>query len=617
MFSFLRNFRIRISTRAAATASAVLLLQIIVLAAPNAYETPTEPMEDRGDRPAGEKSELNIALENGVRRIYDNLDLTYGIDWYRTGNYGDKSRSFKPDETFQMHNTTIGYDDKFGDVAMDIRSSLRWTDDITISRSKDFKIQSLYGNFEKQNKWALRFGDIFPNLSQYTYSRSARYGTHGWYKWSGLGGELKLAGALGVTNREQEFIGATQSPQYRRWASGGSLDWEGEGWKWLGKTTAGFRVSVARDDGATITSRRGPSNAKIPDLHIANYSFKYEAALPAGFGVQGENAYSNGNRDRSDESSKDRYGTAHRTAFNWRRPSAWGEPAKMARFLPISGRADYEWVSPNFLTDLGSAAVDQLKWGGGLDFRWNDSLDWSASYLLNHDNVRKRITSVTVPAPNVNINQTTSLKLNLKPFAMLLPTAAPEFLKELKYGFEFRFNDRDATNLSANSKIEDYNHSLDYRFMGLIWSSDYKFQLTDDDIAAMNDRRTDDWGLRLSRPTTFSIFEITIAPTAGYRHSVDKTIRGHTYTRTQTSNYGITAKWGEFDVNLGYTHVDVDRNQRAADSVNDQINGSLTFRPFDIEDLNFNASIRYQDVNEENGTSYRQMENKVHVDYKF
>lgn len=550
------------------------------------------------------------------------LDVTYGVDWYRTRVSGNTTRAFRPQQTFQLHNATTGYKDRFGSVDADIQAALRWTDDITITRSRDYKLMSFSAQFDRANTWRLRFGDVFPNLSPYTYSRSARTGAHGWYAREVLGGTLKLTAVTGVTNREQEYTGRTEAGQYRRLASGGAIDWEGPGFGPLRRLKTGLRASSAHDDGSSISSRRTSGGAFIPRLDIDVYSFQYEAELPAGLTWRGENAYSDGNRDLTRGEVLQRTGTAHNTALDWSRPAAWGRPSAFARLLPIRMRADYEWVDPDFLTELGSASVDQMRWGTGADFRWNDNFDWAITHMRNQDNVRDRVTTSVVPITNVN--RVSSLRMNSRPFAILASGLGgvfgriPEHVRNIRYTSEFRYNNRDATNNSANQKIEDYSHSLDYQVLGVSLGADYKYQLTDDDIRALSDRRNDEWGLRISRPFTWSIWQVRLNPTAGYRHAVDKTIRGENYSRTQSTNFGLGITFGEFTVQTGYTISDVDRNQLASDVLTRQFTGSIGFRPVFVPDLNISFSFRHQDVTDQTpANSYRENETKAHVDYKF
>lgn len=593
-----------------------------VTLSPNTFYTRAEqtgmmeasPADDTALRVATPR--LDSALAR-ITRILDKVDFMYGIDWYRTNTEGNKTRSFKPSNVFQLHSVSAGYREKFGDVAFDFQSSLRWTNDFTITRSRDYKIQSIYGNFERAEKWALRVGDIFPNFSPYTFTRSARYGAHGWYKYPMLGGNLKLAGALGVTNRDQEFTGGTEAGQYRRWASGTSLDWEGDdGPGPIEKLTAGFRFSNARDDGSSITSRTGSGGTPIAKMDIDVASFRYEAGLPWGISWRGENAYSNGTRDMAAANPLHRYGTAHNTALDWRRPSAWGTPGTIARVLPASIRADYEWVDPDFLTELGSAAVDQMRWGVNTDHRWSDALDWTTSFIHNENNVKRRIQAGNVV---INTSRTASFRMNMRPFELSSGLfTVPDHLRTIRYGFEFRRGEQSASNATSNSKNEDYNHSIDYKNWGINWNGDYKVQLRDDDIAATNDRRVDDWGIRASRMFTYSVWEVRITPTASYRHSVDGTLRGENLSRTQTANFGVGVSQGEFNLQTGFTLTDLDRNQRNNDSLNKTYTASLGFRPLFAPGLNMTLSFRHSDIDEENkSNSYKQTEGRAHVDYRF
>ncbi|RMH58756.1 MAG: hypothetical protein D6679_03850 [Candidatus Hydrogenedentota bacterium] len=586
----------------------------------NSYSFPAKPSFSRGGGGNGDQSSIHSdttfhdRFAAGFRRVYDRLYLNYAVDVYRTGTYGNQSRSFTPPKTFQQHYINVGYTDRFNDISIDARSTLRWTDDVTLTRSRDFKIQSIYAQAEKRNRWGLRFGDVFPNLSPYVYNRSAQYGSHLWYRRPGFGGELKLIGTAGITRREQEFIGGTEPGQYRRYAYGAGIEWEGKGPGPFKKVKAGLVGSLAMDDRSSLNIHSNTSGP-IPELRIGVSSFKYEAALPFGLTWRGEDAYSEGDRDRTQGGALSRTGWAHRSALDWRLPFVLEKKRRIAtRLLPVALRADYEWVDPDFLTELGSAAVDQQRWGGGADFRWSNALTWNLSYFFNNDNVLHRITS---GAALVNSNQVTTARMSAKPFALTGSTTLPLNLQNLQYGFEFRHNKQAASNGISNRKIEDYNHSLSYRNWGFAFGGDYKYQLTDDDVSATNDRRIDNWGVRISRPFVYSVYEVHLTPFASYRHVADRTRTGSNFTRTQTSNVGLNATWGEFNVNLGYTQVDVDRNQKNNDSLNRLYNANISFRPYAVPGLNITFTTRYQDQFEENGTGFRQLETRGHVDYTF
>lgn len=600
------------------------------------YFFPPPSKEETEVRPSAEPS-TGGASNHLLHRIYDKLDVLYGVDIYRVTTRGNTSRAFRPAQTFQLHNLSLGYRDRYGDIDVDVQSALRWTDDITITHSRDAKIQSFHAGLERRDVWSLRVGDIFPNLSNYTFNRSAQNGTNGWYRWPALGGNLRLTGAVGITNREQEFTGGTEPGQYRRYASGGALDWEGDGPGPFGKMVAGFRVSDAHDELSSITSRNGRGGTPIPRLDIVDYSFKYDVALPAGISWRGEDALSDGNRDRTKSPSLHRIGTAHNSALDWRRPSDWGEPRSALRLLPIGLRGDFEWVDPDFLTELGSAAVDQMRWDVNSDFRWSDALDWTASYLRNEDNVRNRIKTGTVPV--TNISQNTTFRMNSRPFGLFLETGAPtpaeptlmpgdplsrwfpwnpNHLRDFRYTYEFRYNDRGATNNTVNTKIEDYDNAVNYRNWGIDWRGGYKYQLTDDDVRSSNDRRNDEWNVGLARPFTYSIWEIRVTPTAGFRHSADRFRNGSSLTVTRAGDVGFGAAWGEFNVQTGYTVSEVDRNAPGTDVRTSQFTGSVGFRPIAVPDLNLTASVRRQNVKEDNpANSYRELEVRGHVDYRF
>ena len=85
------------------------------------FEVPTARMKTADEKDSDEVSAMEAAFEKGFGRFIEKLELTYSIDAYRTATYGNKTRAFKPEQTFQTHNATLGYADRYGDVSVCFR----------------------------------------------------------------------------------------------------------------------------------------------------------------------------------------------------------------------------------------------------------------------------------------------------------------------------------------------------------------------------------------------------------------------------------------------------------------------------------------------------------------
>jgi len=238
------------------------------------------------------------------------------------------------------------------------------------------------------------------------------------------------------------------------------------------------------------------------------------------------------------------------------------------------------------------------------------------SFLRLEDNVRNQ-KAVTTPS------RTTNLTSNLRPFKLFGDTGSwtqklPQSVRDIRARIEFRYNDRDATDGTVNSKTEDYIYQLLYTNWGVNWTGDYQFQITDDDRTPTSDRRLQAFGLRAVRSFHYKKFNIRFFPSIGYRVSRDHFRLTGNSTDLQTTNFGLTTTWEELSGNFNYTIQDSNREPGGNDFLQNRFNGSITYKPYLFPSFQSVLTYGYTDQDEETGSrAYRQTETRLTMAYTF
>lgn len=558
-----------------------------------------------------------VTLENGevvqrpvevrsrsLRERFDRFDLVYGGDYYRFGTYGDRSRAFRPDHFYNVHNLSL-----FGQVQLkngldyELQLTNRYATDPAVTFRDDVHVTSFYTSLGRKNVWQVRAGDLFPNLSRYTFNRFAK-GAQFWYQHP-LGDDyiLRTSGVFGRTERSREAV------SLRRVAVGTAATFESvrqvrarPAW------TLGYRFAGASDQLGSVDNARS-----LADLQVDGHSVVYSAQLPWGFGLTGENAWSDGTTNR--RTNRNRSGYAWSTDLAWLKPNR--EPYQgIARLFPFAAQAYWELTDPYFLAPLGIASADQLRWGGRTAHRFNPHIDWTMSFLRLEDNVRnqKGLTTAT---------RVSNAVVNLRPFFLFgdgenWTHRLPESVRAIRMKLDFRYNDRDASNARTNQKIEDYIYQVLYTNWGWNFTGDYQFQLTDDDAAPNADRRLQAYGVRMTRPLHWREWNMRFFPVAAYRVSRDRFRLTGTATRLQTTTAGMTVNWEELSGTVNYNYTDADRYPSGNDYVQQRVTSSVTYKPYLYPNFSSTLFYAYGDVDDETvRRSYRQTETRLTIGYTF
>lgn len=538
-----------------------------------------------------------------LRDYFDRFDMSYLGDVYRYGTYGDRSRAFRPDKLYQNHNFSwfAASHTKDG-LDYEIKLSLRSVTDPAVSYRDDLHVTSFYSQIGRKDSWRARAGDIFPNLSRYTFNRFAR-GIQTEYQHDI--GPVRLR-STGILSRVES---AREQATLARDAIGAGLSLESPKLdrgkpRWF----FGYRYASTSDELGSV------DNAKsLADLQVITHGVLYSAQLPRGWSYLGENAWSKGTTDR--RTLVDRGGYAWLADVSWLRQSTTPR-AGLARLAPFAFQFNWELVDPYFLAPVGIASANQLRWSARTAHRFNDNMDWSMSFLRLQDNVRNQATIT-------NISRTSDVFVNMRPFYLFgsSPTWTdhlPESVKDVRTRLEFRYNDRDATNGSVNAKTEDYLYTVLYKILDINFTGDYQFQITDDDASPTSERRLQAYGIRAAKPLNWKKMGVRVFPNIGYRINRDNfRITGVT-TFLQTTTFGMAVNWEEIGANFTYLILDANRAPASNDYVQHKVNMALTYKPYLFPNFQSVLTYGYLDQNEENSRrSYRQTETRMTVAYTF
>ncbi|MBL4888667.1 MAG: hypothetical protein JKX97_01440, partial [Candidatus Lindowbacteria bacterium] len=427
---------------------------------------------DVGD---GQQTARSISLKaRSLKEYFDRFQMSYSGEAYRFGTYGDRSRAFRPDNTDFQNLFGLRAAKKLENgINLETNIGMRHTTDPIISNRRDLQFTSFYASAGRKDKWLLRVGDLYPNLSRYSFSRFAE-GALGKYTQNYDKFNIKYDVVAARTQRARE------NNTVERYASAVAATFESPN-KVRNKPSwnIGYRMSQADDQLNSVDN-----HGSIADLHIGVQSVVYGANSKSGWTMTGENAWSNGYADRKRDPLV-RQGYAWLTNIGWRKSYRAKPFEGIARIRPVAFQFNWELVDPYFQTALGVAASDQKRWSARSGHKWNENLDWTLSHLRLEDNVRNQKLTTTV-------SRTTTVGVNTNFFKLFDPNNStwlkllPESIRNMKMRGEFRYNDRDASDNTVNAKIEDYVYSITYKNWGMSFKNDFSFQITDDDATPTN-----------------------------------------------------------------------------------------------------------------------------------
>lgn len=584
----------------------LLVLALATLIAGDALALQISFPIEAGD---GKQIAQSVGLKaRSLKEYFDRLQISYGLDAYRIGTQGDRTRAFRPDKTYYQ-NLLGGRAVKTlkNGVELESNLSLRHVTDPIITIRDDVHITSFYGSATKKDRWSIRAGDLYPNLSRYTFSRFSE-GLMGSYMNDVGPVRWNLTGVFSQTERARE------ANTLRRGASAGaatfsSLTMVRNKPKW----EIGYRQSHASDKVKSVDN-----HGAAVDLHVGSQAVIYSTNLPSGWSIDGENSWSSGTPNRKSlTDSHVRDGFAWLTNISWLKDFSSKPYEGIQRLRPFAFQANWELVDPYYLSPLGVAAADQQRWTVRTAHRWNENLDWGISHLRLQDNVRnqKNVTSTS---------RTTSVSVNTSFFKLFDEESStwikllPESFLDMKMRGEFRFNDRDASDATVNSKIEDYVYSVTYNNWGTTFTNDYSFQISDDDATPANDRRVQTWGVLATRPIHWKKLDVRLFPRMGYRLSRDRFRLTGRYSDIQTTTLGIGVNWEELSANLNYLILDSNREPAGTDYLQNKVSGDFTYRPYLFPGFQGTLGLAYTDYNDETTSrDYTQLETKMTIRYVF
>jgi len=555
-----------------------------------------------------DSSPKTIVLKaRSLKDLFNRFEIRYGGDFYRYGIYGDRSRAFRPDKTYNTNQlgTLISSRTRKG-LDYEIKMTLRTVTDPTLSYRDDLHFTDFYATVSRDKVWNLRAGDLYPNFSRYTLNRFVK-GVRAQYFRPFENMRLDLRSVIGRTQRAREMA------TLRRVAIGTSATLESlELYKNRRKWFAGYRFASASDQVGSVDNALSLADLQI-DVHSVEYGYQLPFNWTEGdISLGGENAWSRGSTDR--KTVRDRGG------YSWRNDLAWvrrsNKPyAGIARMAPFAVLFNWELNDPYFQAPLGIASQDQMRINLKTAHRFNSDIDWTFGYLRLENNVRNQIATT-------NTTQISNAAINMRPFMLFgdkgWTERLPDSVKKIRTKLEFRYSDRDASNGGVNQKIEDYLYSVQYANWGINFSGDYQFQITDDDISANSDRRLQVYGIRATRPLFWEKYNMRFFPRLGYNVSRDRYRIAGTSSRLQTTTLGMGANWEELGGMINYLILDADRAPAGNDYLQNKVNLSVTYKPYLYPGFQSTLSYGYLDLNDEApNRSYRQTETRFTMNYTF
>ena len=555
-----------------------------------------------------DSSPKTIVLKaRSLKDLFNRFEIRYGGDFYRYGIYGDRSRAFRPDKTYNTNQlgTLISSRTRKG-LDYEIKMTLRTVTDPTLSYRDDLHFTDFYATVSRDKIWNLRAGDLYPSFSRYTLNRFVK-GVRAQYFRPFENMRLDLRSVIGRTQRAREMA------TLRRVAIGTSATLESlELYKNRRKWFAGYRFASASDQLGSVDNALSLADLQI-DVHSVEYGYQLPFNWTEGdISLGGENAWSRGSTDR--KTVRDRGG------YSWKNDLAWvrrsNKPyAGIARMAPFAVLFNWELNDPYFQAPLGIASQDQMRINLKTAHRFNSDIDWTFGYLRLENNVRNQIATT-------NTTQISNAAINMRPFMLFgdkgWTERLPDSVKKIRTKLEFRYSDRDASNGGVNQKIEDYLYSVQYANWGINFSGDYQFQITDDDISANSDRRLQVYGIRATRPLFWEKYNMRFFPRLGYNVSRDRYRIAGTSSRLQTTTLGMGANWEELGGMINYLILDADRAPAGNDYLQNKVNLSVTYKPYLYPGFQSTLSYGYLDLNDEApNRSYRQTETRFTMNYTF
>lgn len=299
----------------------------------------------------------------------------------------------------------------------------------------------------------INLGDSFESLSQYTLNTGLKGAS---YRYAAGGTEITLISGLAYPRWDNIFsIGYGQIKSQERLA-----------WGARGKQEIFDGLSVALNvAGARDTTRMSPTDMMY-DQNII-YSMDWEYKPMTGLTFRGESAYSTEKKSPSEGAQVvESHGNAHKV-------EAIGDGG------PSRVTLEYERVSPDFFTLIGSATADREKAKTKWRYSATKNIATTLGFLWFHDNLDNQKTQGTTnyykPEAAINFKNVFGRKYAVTDFSYKLDyselnnaTAKADNIVNANYRDRFWFLDTDAnfgfiaynTKLPANSRSKEFTYNL-------------------------------------------------------------------------------------------------------------------------------------------------------------
>jgi len=428
-------------------------------------------------------------------------------------------------------------------LKLGLDASLRYAHDTAVDPEHKLKVMKLSLEIVLDDPQLVReavLGDFYANLSQYTFSQSAKGA-----KFHGKYGDKNQFDAIlfgGVVKPNWDgFFRQEEGELQTRWVTGARFEQ-----RFSPKFTYGLNAALVRDNAASgDSSFTEAERNKVLSLDVRFRPVRW-------YNLTGEAAYSRYVSDVGGENAKS--GNAVRLKNNFR--------IKRARL-----DADYERVSTHFTSLAGSAAADREQYYVKLRCPLGSKIELKASYKDYHDNLNGHD-----PAGTTFIRHPL-LQLDLRPFESRRDFRTYVGCKDrLSWNDDTQNRTKKLTRTVTAGVADrlgdfDYNVSLERR---LFWNYED------------GDQDTESW-----RINTRTGYRFRVLGTTELYPYLDATSFRKNYTDTSEKSYnvilggGLRCEVGDvWNCNASYRRDDYDDStpDRAVDAVRDTVRVGVTRR---------------------------------------
>jgi predicted porin len=194
-------------------------------------------------------------------------------------------------------------------------------------------------------------------------------------------------------------------------------------------------------------------------------------------------------------------------------------------------------------------------------------------------------------------------------------------LQNLKFTLGFRHTGRHRTNFRVNTKTEAYAAGLGHTLGAWNIGGNFGWTLVDNDVAAQNDNRSENWGVTLSRALPWKPLGIEMNVNAGYKEGYDGPRNRTRLALAQGPNAGLNLARGPLTASFSWSlnrRINISNNFRRSSSRTHAGNGTISYRPPRFEKLSLNLTASLNDTNEDIATqNFRTRDVRFDVGYDF